>query len=89
MTEDRLDELLRRIADTEDEELSCSDCFDLISGYVELEVGGRDPAGSLPRLGQHLRQCGVCREEYETLRDLARLDAGGHPPSIEDLRHGL
>src|SRR5262245_29336367 len=75
VTDDRLKELLRRIADTADQELSCSDCFDLIGGYVELEIDGREPAAALPALAQHLRQCGVCHEEYEVLRDLARLDA--------------
>jgi hypothetical protein len=71
--------LLQNIADTEDEEISCSECFDLVSEYVE--VAG--PAGEvMPRLRQHLRQCGVCREEYEVLRDLVRMDgAGGAPVS--------
>ena len=87
--DNRLELLLRRIADTADEELSCSECFDLIAGYVDLEVGGRDPATSAPGLAQHLRQCGVCHEEYEVLRDLARLERDGREPSIDDLRDGV
>lgn len=67
--------LLQSIADTDDEEISCAECFDLVSQYVDLEVGGKAGAGTLPRLQQHLRQCGVCREEYEALRDIVRLDA--------------
>jgi hypothetical protein len=86
VSEDRIRRLLERVADTADEELSCSECLDLIAAYVDLEIGGGDPGASLPRLARHLRQCGVCHEEYETLRDLARLEADGRSPSIDDLR---
>ena len=83
MNDDRLEDLLRSLADTEDHELSCSECFGLVADYVDLEVGGQDPAATMPRLAQHVRQCGVCREEYEILRDLARLEAAGRPPSTD------
>jgi hypothetical protein len=89
MSESQFEELLRRIAATDHEELSCSECFDLISYYVDLEVSGADPAASLPRLGQHLLQCGVCLEEYELLRDLVRSDASGNPTSTDDVRSSL
>ncbi len=78
--------LLQQIRATQDEELSCSECFDLVSHYVDLELAGKDAAGRLPRLAQHLGQCLVCREEYEMLRDLARLEAAGRAPSIDELR---
>jgi predicted anti-sigma-YlaC factor YlaD len=81
--------LLRDIADTDDEEISCTECFDLVSEYVDLEVDGTVDERTLPRLQQHLRQCGVCREEYETLRDLARLEAEGRPPSTGDFGSSL
>jgi predicted anti-sigma-YlaC factor YlaD len=78
--------LLRDIADTEDEEISCSECFELVSEYVDLEVAGTVGDRTLVRLQQHLRQCGVCREEYEILRDLARLELEGHPPDPDNAR---
>jgi hypothetical protein len=68
---------MRLISDTRDEELSCTECFDLVSRYVDLEAGGGDAARALPALAQHLHQCGVCHEEYEVVRDLARADAEG------------
>ncbi|MGH7267092.1 MAG: hypothetical protein ACREMB_19920 [Candidatus Rokuibacteriota bacterium] len=71
---------MRLISDTRDDELSCTECFDLISRYVDLEAGGGDAAASMPVLAQHLRQCGVCHEEYDVLRDLARADTDGVPP---------
>jgi hypothetical protein len=52
-------------------------------------VAGENPAERLPLLGQHLEQCAVCREEYEVLRELARLEAEGRSPSIDDLRRTL
>jgi hypothetical protein len=76
----RFERLVRLIADTRERELSCTECFDQIAAYVDLEAGGGDGATVMPALAQHLRQCGVCREEYETLRDLARAD-DAPPPS--------
>jgi hypothetical protein len=51
-----------------------------VSWYVDLEAGGGDAARAMPALAQHLHQCGVCHEEYEVLRDLARADVDGAPP---------
>jgi predicted anti-sigma-YlaC factor YlaD len=78
--------LLRNIAETDDDEISCAECFDLVSQYVDLEVAGTVSEQTLPRLTQHLHQCGVCREEYEILRDLVRLEAEGRAPSADNLR---
>ena len=76
---------LRQIETTQDEELSCSECFEQLSDYVDLELAGRPVADHLPQLRQHLAQCGVCREEYEVLRDLARLTEKGELPTATDL----
>jgi hypothetical protein len=74
-----LGRLLRQIADTADEEISCTECLDLVPQYVDMEISGGN-LNTLARLTQHLRQCHVCREEYETLRDLVRLEVEGHLP---------
>ena len=89
MTTPDFDSLLRHIWETEDEEISCTECFDLVPQYVDLEIAGQASATTLPRLKQHLNQCGVCREEYETLRDLARLEAEGRLPSNDELRNSF
>lgn len=81
--------LLRNIAETDDDEISCAECFDLVSQYVDLEVAGTVSEQTLPRLKQHLQQCGVCREEYEILKDLVRLEAEGRAPSADNLRSSL
>ncbi len=68
--------LLRRVSATEVEEISCSECFERLSSGVELELAGATSSALFARLAQHLGQCGVCREEYEALRDLVRSEAG-------------
>jgi hypothetical protein len=83
MTPRPLDRLLRRIAETETDEISCSECFELLPGAVEHELSG---AGATPvqvRLAQHLGQCGVCREEYDVLRDLVRSGSGNLRPGAD------
>lgn len=75
-----IERLLRHVSDTEAEEISCSDCFELLSTGVELELAGATSSPVLARLAQHLGQCGVCREEYETLRDFVRSETEGPIP---------
>lgn len=85
MKSDRFERWLQNIYRTEDKEISCSECFDLVSHFVEVELSGLDAAASMPPLKQHLDQCPACREEYETLRDLQRLENEGNLPSVDDL----
>ena len=89
MERSQFERWVRQIYATEEEEISCSECFDLVAQYVDLEIAGESADEKLPRLKQHLSQCRVCREEYEALRDLARLEAEGRAPSVDDLRQSL
>ena len=86
MKSDRFERWLQNISHTQDEEISCSECFDQVSHYVELELSGIDPVAKLPQLKQHLDQCAACREEYETLRDQGRLENRDGLPSAGDLK---
>lgn len=85
----RMDAWLRNIYETQDMEISCTECFDLVSRFVELETSGRDAAAELPQVKQHVDQCRACRDEYETLRDLARFENEGGTPSLDDLRNSI
>jgi hypothetical protein len=78
-------QLLRQLEQTQEHELSCSECFEQISDFVDLELAGQPVAERLPMLRQHLVQCRACREEYEVLRDLAQLEAAGELPADGDL----
>jgi hypothetical protein len=80
MNREQVERLLRLVSETGPEEISCSECFDLLSGAVELELAGQTDSPVWTRLAQHLGQCAVCREEYEVLRDFVREeDAPGEP----------
>ncbi len=74
------DAWLRNIYETQDVEISCTECFDLLSRFVELETSGGDFTTELLQVKQHLDQCRACRDEYEMLRDLARLEGEGQTP---------
>jgi hypothetical protein len=86
MNNDRFARWLQRIYNTREEEISCTECLDLVSHYVEVELSHQDPAIELPQVKQHVDQCSACREEYETLRDIGRLENEGGLPSADDLR---
>ena len=86
MNHDGFEKWLRNIYDTQDDEISCTECFDLVSRFVELESAGRDAAADMPHVQQHLKQCRACRDEYEALRDLRRLEDKGELPSGDDLQ---
>ncbi len=85
MKKDRFERFLNSVYATRDEEISCTECFDLVSHYVELEFSGGNAAAAMPRVQQHLHQCRACREEYEALHDLRQLDEEGKESSIKDL----
>ena len=72
--------LLRAIDLTADSEIDCSTCLDEVPAYVDRELAGADVAREMPDLHRHLALCGDCHEEYEALRDLVQLDAGGGLP---------
>ncbi len=82
----KLERWVRLIAETEPDEISCSECLDRISAYVEAEQAGKEPAQEMTQVTQHLVQCQVCREEYEVLSELVALEQDGHALSIDDLK---
>jgi hypothetical protein len=86
MNRDRFERWLRNIYETQDEEISCTECFDRVSRFVELEASGQDAAAKMPQVKQHLNQCPACRDEYETLRDLRHLEDESGMPSSDDLQ---
>ena len=89
MDRHRFENWLKNIYETREEEISCTECFDLASRYVDLEISGQDAAARMPALKQHLDQCRACRDEYETLRDLRILEERGEFPSLDDLQNSI
>jgi hypothetical protein len=72
MTEHQhLAETLDRLLGPAEPEVGCDACFDELDRYVDLEIAGRDADAAVPGLRAHLAGCPACREEHESLRELA------------------
>lgn len=84
-----LERALRHVYDAKEKEMLCSEFFEQLDEYIDREIAGEEVARRLPEVKYHLEHCGVCGEEYETLRDLARLEAGGKLPSVDELKRSL
>ncbi len=81
MDKDTFNLWVKKILETEDEEISCSECFDFISGYVDLELAGKGNERIMRPVANHLKQCPACQQEYEVLRELARMESSGKFPT--------
>ena len=80
---------IKSVRDTQVEEITCSQCLDQVSQYVDLELATGQAARQMPQVKQHLDQCRVCREEYQVLQELARMEAEGDLPKKEELLERL
>ena len=89
MDRNRFEKWLRNIYETRDEEISCTECFDQVSRFVDLEVSGERASIQMPQISHHLNQCRACRDEYEALRDLRLLEEKGEMPSLDDLQDSI
>ncbi len=59
--------IIKMLAITREEELTCDDVFALLDQFAEKSVHGEDAASLMPMVKQHLHICGDCREEFEAL----------------------
>jgi predicted anti-sigma-YlaC factor YlaD len=66
------DELMRRLLGPAGPEVTCETCFEELDRYVELELAGADPEAAVPGMRAHLEGCPACREEHDSLLELAR-----------------
>jgi len=78
-----LDNLLRFILNTHEEQHDCMDCetcnqqFDCLAEQV---AQGADLHTLLPAVEAHLACCADCREEFEALVAIIRAENGGQLP---------
>ena len=86
MKRERFEAWLRNIYRTEEVEISCTECFDLISSFVEVERSGTDVPAEWSPIEQHLDQCQACRDEYESLVALRDVEEKSGLPSLKDLQ---
>ena len=67
----RPDDDLRRVLGSPEPEMLCDECFEKLDEYVELELSGARADERVPGMRPHLDGCPACRDEYESLRELA------------------
>ena len=75
MKQPNLERWVTQILATNEQEISCSDCLERLSEYVERALAQSKPDARMLAVEQHIGQCRVCREEYEILRDLVLLES--------------
>lgn len=54
------------------EEMECSEYFDELPSYVDLEAAGEDAGALLPEIKHHMHQCPECEEAYLALLKLVK-----------------
>ena len=65
------DSSIRGVLGPSEPEVLCDECFEKLDEYVDLELRGEPADERVPGMRPHLEGCGACREEYESLRELA------------------
>jgi hypothetical protein len=67
-------QLIQSIFAVKDQEIICSEFFDILPRFVDLQVSGKDVDKSFPGVSHHLQQCPECNEVYEALFKAAQSD---------------
>jgi Zn finger protein HypA/HybF involved in hydrogenase expression len=62
--------LLQSALETEEYEITCLDCFDMLDQYADLLLDGMDPDEIMLEVKQHLNHCPGCTGEFEALMTL-------------------
>lgn len=62
--------LLTFVADTNDEEITCGECFDGMADFADKQLVGASLDEALERVEAHIAFCPECSEEYAVLRDM-------------------
>ena len=71
----QIDGLMRLVGLTEDSEINCEQCLEVVAEFAELQLAGKSISESLKAVEHHLSICEECREEYEALqRTLDNMD---------------
>jgi hypothetical protein len=73
MRRDQFLQLLRSIFRAREQEMPCSEFFELLPRYVDVVLaGGGSATEELPHVAHHMAQCQECAEACEALLRVAR-----------------
>jgi hypothetical protein len=59
--------LLKSALETEDYEIDCQECYELLDLYAEIILSEGNPDDIMGMVSQHLKQCNCCSYEFEAL----------------------
>lgn len=62
-----IDTLIKMVASTKSDELTCDDCLKDLAEFAERTLKGKSIPEALQAVEHHLAVCGECHEEYKTL----------------------
>jgi hypothetical protein len=62
-----LKKMVKSIAMTRPDEISCDECFEQLDQFAEQVLEGKPAAEAMPLVEDHLNRCIDCREEFEAL----------------------
>ena len=62
-----LKKVLQTLTITQQEEMTCGECYTEIDQYVDMLREGVSPAEVMPLVKHHITLCPPCREEFEAL----------------------
>jgi len=74
-----LDRLMRLLAVTRDDELSCEEVYNRLDEYVDCLMSKEDMGEITPLLEHHLSFCGDCHDELDALVHALKLSDPGDP----------
>lgn len=69
LTREVIRKMMRSLALTYEQEMSCGECFEEIDRFAELELLGMNASDAMPLVYEHLERCNGCKEEYLALLD--------------------
>lgn len=67
-------QLIRSIFAVKDQEMLCSEFFDILPHFVDLQVAGKDADKLFLEVSHHLQQCPECNEVYEAVLKAVQSD---------------
>jgi hypothetical protein len=74
MDQEKFKCLIHSIFASEEESQVCSEFFEQLPRYVEVETSGQDAVGQLPEVALHLQQCLECGELYQALTEVMKVE---------------
>lgn len=77
MNKKLLQMLLKSALETEEYEITCEECFEVMDQYADLILDGTDPAEIMPLVTQHLKMCRCCTGELEAMMMMIQEAAKG------------